>query len=392
MADERGSIVAAVLTAVLTTACGAPPPAKSTPAAKVTAGVTEASLTTITLTADATRRLGIETAAIEQRGVARTRTVGGEVTAPGAAQSTVTAPFAGTVEATIGANRIGTSVEQGAVIVRLVPLAASDRDARVEAQRALDEAEGRQTQATQRAERAARLASNGAGSRRAAEDAQGDLVVANAALKAAQERLRLASRGVNASGALALAAPISAVLQGLHVTPGQPVTSGAPLFDVVRLDSVWIRVPLFAGDIEQVDRRAQARVVALGASGSAPGTAAEPVPAPPSADAATAAVDLYYALANAGGALRPGQRVSVRLPLVAGSQSLVAPGAAILHDSYGGTWVYEARDAHVFVRRRVSVVDVVGPLAVLDRGPLAGTRVVTTGAAELFGTEFGVGK
>ena len=84
--------------------------------------------------------------------------------------------------------------------------------------------------------------------------------------------------------------------------------------------------------------------------------------------------------------------MSVRVPLASATQSLVAPRAALLHDAYGGSWVYEAREGHVFVRRRVSVVDLVGDLAVLDQGPPPGTRVVTVGAAELFGTEFGVGK
>ena len=36
--------------------------------------------------------------------------------------------------------------------------------------------------------------------------------------------------------------------------------------------------------------------------------------------------------------------------------------------------------------------DLVDGLALLDVGPAPGTRVVTAGAAELFGTEFGVGK
>ena len=80
--------------------CGSPqPPAKAAAPAKVTAGVTEASLTTITLTADAVGRLGIETAAVEQRGMMRTRTVGGEVMPAAGAQTTVTAPVAGTLEA-----------------------------------------------------------------------------------------------------------------------------------------------------------------------------------------------------------------------------------------------------------------------------------------------------
>jgi hypothetical protein len=46
----------------------------------------------------------------------------------------------------------------------------------------------------------------------------------------------------------------------------------------------------------------------------------------------------------------------------------------------------------VFVRHRVEIADVVADAAVLRQGPAPGTRVVTVGAAELFGTEFGAGK
>jgi hypothetical protein len=45
-----------------------------------------------------------------------------------------------------------------------------------------------------------------------------------------------------------------------------------------------------------------------------------------------------------------------------------------------------------FVRRRVEVVRVADGRAVLSFGPKVGTPVVTGGAAELFGTEFGAGK
>jgi membrane fusion protein, heavy metal efflux system len=208
---------------------------------------------------------------------------------------------------------------------------------------------------------------------------------------------------VTASGAIALDAPFDAVLRAVHAGPGQTVAAAAPLFDLVRLDTVWIRVPLYAGDIDAIDRRAPARFVPLGSASDAPGSIARPVSAPPSADASTAAVDLYYAVPNTVTAaaardtasLRPGQRLGVRVPLVSDTTSLVAPRAALLHDAYGGTWVYETTGAHVFTRRRVSVVDLVGDLAVLavlPQGPALGTRVVTVGAAELFGTEFGAGK
>ena len=254
------------------------------------------------------------------------------------------------------------------------------------------EAAGRQEMASKRAERARQLARDGSGSQRAAEEAQADLVVADAALKAARDRLALASLGVSASGAIPIEAPQAALLRTLYAKPGQAVSAGAPLFDLVALETVWLRVPLYAGDIDTIDRRAPAEVVPLGATSSARGVAATPVAAPPTADPITAGMDLVYRIANRDRTLRPGQRVTVRMPLRTRQDSLVVPRAAVLYDSSGGTWVYEARDGGVFVRQRVALVDIVGDTAVLGQGPRAGTPVVTTGAAELFGTEFGVGK
>ena len=70
----------------------------------------------------------------------------------------------------------------------------------------------------------------------------------------------------------------------------------------------------------------------------------------------------------------------------------VVPFSAIVYDANGGAWLYENTEQHVFVRRRVEVREVVEHFAVLARGPDVGVEIVTTGAAELFGTEFGVGK
>jgi RND family efflux transporter MFP subunit len=388
------SRIVCVVAAVLVASCGrdAPPPASTTPAAKVTAPVPEASLTTIKLTDDAQKRLGIETVAAEHRTIARTRSVGGEIVPAGGAQITVTAPVAGTLGAGSRPATVGVHVEKGQVVLMLVPLAPAERDVRIEAERLVGEAVGRQEMAAKRVARARQLARDGSGSVRAAEEAEADLAVADAALKAARDRLTLAARTVTPSGALPLAAPHTALLRTLHATPGQTVSAGAPLFDLVAIDTVWLRVPLYAGDVDTVDRRAPAGVVPLGAASGERGVTATPIPAPPTADAATAGIDLFYRIANRDRTLQPGQRVTVRLPLRTREESLVVPRAAVLYDASGGTWVYEARDGGTFVRHRVALADLVGDTAVLRQGPPAGTRVVTLGAAELFGTEFGVGK
>jgi hypothetical protein len=102
-------------------------------------------------------------------------------------------------------------------------------------------------------------------------------------------------------------------------------------------------------------------------------------------------VDLHYLLPNPERRFQPGQKVTVSVPLHESEAGLVVPYGAILYDIDGGTWVYEASSPQVFVRRRVELARVIADLAVLRRGPPAGTSVVTVGAAELFGTEFGVG-
>jgi multidrug efflux pump subunit AcrA (membrane-fusion protein) len=111
---------------------------------------------------------------------------------------------------------------------------------------------------------------------------------------------------------------------------------------------------------------------------------------PPTANAGTVSADLYYRVANPDGVLRPGERVSVQVPMDGGgTEGSLIPWAAILHDIQGGTWVYEALDGHVYTRRRVEVKDVLDGFAVLTRGPAPGTSIVVVGAAELYSTEFG---
>jgi membrane fusion protein, heavy metal efflux system len=73
-------------------------------------------------------------------------------------------------------------------------------------------------------------------------------------------------------------------------------------------------------------------------------------------------------------------------------ESLVVPRAALLYDYQGGTWVYERKAPLTYARRRVRLDHLRGNLAVLLEGPKPGAEVVTLGAAELFGTEFGGAK
>ena len=67
----------------------------------------------------------------------------------------------------------------------------------------------------------------------------------------------------------------------------------------------------------------------------------------------------------------------------------VIPYAAVLYDPDGRTWTYTSPRQLVFVRKDISVDRIDGESAILTAGPSAGVQVVTVGADELWGVEYG---
>jgi RND family efflux transporter MFP subunit len=368
---------------------GSPSPSKAAAPAHVDAAKSEAELTTVKLTTEAVKRLGIETVAARAVAAPATRSVGGEVTVPEGRLVTVTAPVAGTI---IGASgpQPGTRVSRGTRLMTLAPLAASDRDQSIEARRAVDAAEADANVVRLRLQRLEQLLKDGAASARSVEEARGQLQVAEAALKAARERLAAVREGpVGAKGEITIAAPLDGIVQAISAASGQTVAASAPLMQIAQVSTLWVRVAVFAGDVDEIDAAQAASVTRLG-GGDAPRSATR-VAAPLRADPTAASVDLYYALPGTGATLRPGERVMVELALKSTERGLVVPEAAVLYDIHGDAWVYQDMGGNAYVRRRVQIARHAGNRAVIARGLGDGARVVTAGAAELFGTEFGAG-
>ena len=377
--------------AVLAAACSSGKPAAphSEAPAHVESPKKEAELTTVKLTAEAVKRLGIETATVQTESAAATRSLGGEVTVPEGRMVTVTAPVAGTVSA-VSAVPPGARVTRGARLMILAPLASSERDQSIEARRAVDAAQAEADTARRRVARLEQLLKEGAASVRSVEEARGQLQIAEAAINAARERLSAMQKGpVGPQGEIVITAPLDGVVQSMSVASGQTVASAAPLVQIAQVNTLWVRVPVFAGDADQIDTAQPASVTRLG--GARAPLLAKRVTAPLKADPAAASIDLYYEIPAAGAALRPGERVMAELPLKSTVQGLVVPEAALLYDIHGDAWVYEDLGAHAYARRRVQVARHSGTRAVIARGLTAGQKVVTAGAAELFGTEFGAG-
>jgi hypothetical protein len=308
-------------------ACGsADKPAAEAPAKAEVIGH-EAELLKLTLTPAAERRLGIETAAITAGSSARTVSAHGEIVVPAMA----------------GGVPISAQTDLAALAANQVR--AEGDIARARAEVAL---------AQKAASRASALVQEEAGSIRSSDEAQSALSIAVANFRTAQTQRTLLGSSPAALG---------------------------------RQGTLWVRVAAFAGDLSQIDRGASAQVRDLGSNRLQ--TAARPVNALPSANATAGTVDLYYAIPNRGGAFRVGQRVAVDLPATGSASGLMVPTSAILRDAYGGEWVYVRTAPHVYERRRIEIVSTNGGQAMLGRGLSNGAQVVTAGAAELFGTEFG---
>ena len=380
---------------LLSAACsgpsGSPPAGKPAPAAKVDNPKPESDLATVTLSPEAEKHLAIQTKKIAIEPVALTRTVGGETIVPPGKSVQVTAPVAGILRpgpaATVG------PVHRGDVIFELVPLQQPDRDARSEAERGVQEANARLMQATQRVQRLEQLLKDGSASARSVEEAQADRAVAAAAADAARKKLDSAARlPVGPNGEMALTAPFDGFITELRSAGGQTVAAGAPVADLAQTGVLWIKAPVFVGDLTALDASQSAMVAALGQETSGPWRAARRVTGPPMANPNAASVDLFFELPSGGQAVRPGERLAIRLPLKAKDRALVVPESAVVYDMNGGTWVYEQRAPHQFARRRVELGGPAGSNVIITRGLAEGVTVVTVGAAELYGTEFYVSK
>lgn len=390
-ADRRAIVVIAVALSLAAPACGkrsgdAPAPAP----AKATSKPSETALSTVTLTAEAEARLGIEVAKVEQRALAEGISVPGEVTVPTGGSVLLVAPFAARV--TVEPDELprpGANVSRGQSLVKLSPLAPPDRDVRAQAERGVSAAAAQVEAVDARVQRLEKLLAEGGSSERQIEEARAERAVRRADLEAARKRLDTIQRApLEADVAIPLRAPRDGLVRSVSVAPGQLVSAGAPLFEILGAPALWVRAAVYAGAVARVAPEAPAQVASLGAG--AP-VIALPVPAPPSADPAAATVDLFYELPP-GAPRRPGERVTVTLTTGRSADALVVPSSAVLFDAVGGSWVYVRTADHAYERRRIDLARIDGDVAVLARGPAAGALVVRTGGSALFGVEFGVGK
>jgi membrane fusion protein, heavy metal efflux system len=353
--------------------------------------VKEAELTSITLTEDAERRLGIRIEAARAGQGSAVRQFAGEVTAPVGSSVLVSSPVAGTLQARGAIPTVGSMIKKDQPLFTLKPFLPLPRDLKASAEGDVAQARTRVETARQRKARADRMLADQVGTVRAQEEAQQELALATTALEVAENRLRQVQLEPFAEDVqIPIQAPQDGLLRQVFVASGQTVNAGASVFEVTNLNQVWIRVPVYAGEAQELASNSTVTVQALNRSGRS--WTAQPVAAPPTASSASSTVDLYFQLPNDGLRFKPGEKVSVSIRSRGSRAWVEVPWSAIAYDTNGGTWVYESLGERHYRRRRVSLDHSSGGKAFLSAGVPAGTNVVADGAAELWGFEFGTGK
>lgn len=97
--------------------------------------------------------------------------------------------------------------------------------------------------------------------------------------------------------------------------------------------------------------------------------------------------DLQRVTFTAEGAERVGLKT---VPIRRSGGHEVVPYAALIYDPEGKTYVYTSPKRLSFVRAQIQVDRIDGDRVLLSDGPPAGTKVVTVGADEVYGTELDI--
>ena len=297
----------------------------------------------------------------------------------------VAAPAAGRfVASTLPA--IGTIVSAGQVLGSLEPRLTGGDDRPTlaselaQAQIALESARAERT-------RAERLLADQAVPARRVEDARRAEATAEARVQAAQARLTqrdetLRAGGGNASGnAFALHAPIAGRITAVSATLGASYDEGAPLFHIVRTDSVELRAQVPSADAAAAR---QISDIAFEIPGRTDPLQLRPEQTrdPGVIDPRTGALPLLFRVSNVGGQLLIGQSGTAILYRSERVRVPAVPKAAVLLEA-GRPYVWAQVGGERFARRYIEVgardADWIG----VRSGVTAGDRVVVRGAYEI---------
>ncbi|MBI3524552.1 MAG: efflux RND transporter periplasmic adaptor subunit [Betaproteobacteria bacterium] len=329
--------------------------------------------------------LGIQTAPLQNQADSVRANFPAQAIVPPDREQVVSSPVAGLIsQILVQPNQ---TVRRGAPLLRI----ASPELGQLQLQ--LLQAAARATLARQAAQREQALFDEGIIPQRRVQEAQAGLKEAEAALHQAKAGLRLG--GLSAvmieriadSGkpqdSITLAATQGGIVTGIAVKPGQRVDAATALLHVAQTDSLWLEIQLPVS--ENVNWKDGTKVKVQGRD-----VTARILSASPTVSSSSQTVTLRAAVEGNTGQIRPGEFVTVELPIVATVTTRAAtqdswdvPLSAVVHD--GNQAYLFVRTADGFAARPVKVAASAGQ-RVRVQGPLkAGDQIAVSGVVVLKG-------
>ena len=322
--------------------------------------------------------LGIQTALLQTQTGAVKASFPAQVMLPPTAEQVVSSPVTGLVtQMLVQQNQ---AVRAGAPLVRIV----SPELGQLQLQ--LLQATARATLARQAARREQALYKEGIIPQRRVQEAQAALTESEAALSQAKSILRLSGMSaatinrVAATGKLqdsiTLTAMQSGIVTEIAAQPGQRVEAATALLHVAQLNSLWLDIQLPVS--QSAHWRAGTRVEVPGR-----GITARILSASPTVSSSSQTVVLRAVVEGKTGQLRPGEFVTVELPVAATQGSWDVPLSAVAHD--GNQAYVFVRTADGFEARPVQAVASAGQRVRVQGAVRAGERIAVTGVVALKG-------
>jgi cobalt-zinc-cadmium efflux system membrane fusion protein len=391
--------------------CGSKTERKLEPARAAETRTDDAPDGAIRLTPEQIKANGIQTAAATEQEIVSTITAIGRVTARAGGEAQVFSPFAGRLSADpTRLPRIGSFVQQGAVIAEVEQLLTAAERAQLSAaaaqfggtaaqlgataaqlQATIEQSQHEVALRQTEVERAQRLYQGGAIPLKQLQTAEFNLRQAQASLAGSQrakeqyETARAQSEAaqrqqISTPTRVPLRAPISGTVVAADLTAGQQVDPAKSLLTIVDLSRVWIEVALHESQLPAV-RRAP-RVTFTTPSNPDRTYTGQLVTISGVIDPANRNATAIFATDNPGGVLKIGMTAEARIPGGARIQALLIPASAALTEESQSIVFVEAQPG-VYQRRRVSLGERNGDSVVVSSGLKAGEKVVSVGAASL---------
>ena len=322
--------------------------------------------------------LGIQTVPLKSQAGLVKASFPAQVVVPARAEQVVSSPVAGLVaQLLVQQNQV---VRSGAPLVRIV----SPELGQLQLQ--LLQATARATLARQAARREQALFDEGIIPQRRVQETQAALMEGEAVLNQAKAALRLSGMSaatierIAASGkpqdSITLAATQGGIVTEIAVKPGQRVDAATALLHVAQTDTLWLDIQLPASESANWPVGTKVKVAGRDIT-------ARILSASPTVSSSSQTLVLRAAIEGKTGQVRPGEFVTVELPVAVTQDSWDMPLSAVAHDGNQAYVFVRASDG--FEARPVRVTASAGQ-RVRVQGPLkTGEQVAVSGVVTLKG-------